>query len=266
MTSKLRSTTRYAGGLIAAAGAVVLAMTLNAGAASAATPDTAQLADQQTTSAQTPEECATQEIGSATSDAAAPQMTQLNAAATADAAATVSALAEQAGIAPNTPAEFIQQDGIKAYSIDVEGVTGTSVTFAIEGGGYVQPSNLTYVLDGSGALSQYSESTVIEGQDGLLDVTTYIDGALVQSEKFDPAAAEASALATDASAKAADPATCLMAVLGVSSVVAGIILVMCGGSCSVPVTPPTATICAACIGGIALVGGGSIAAVMGCFN
>lgn len=59
---------------------------------------------------------------------------------------------------------------------------------------------------------------------------------------------------------------CLMAVLGVSAVVAGIILALCGGSCSVPFTPPIATVCVACIAGIATVGGASIPAVMGCFN
>lgn len=85
---------------------------------------------------------------------------------------------------------------------------------------------------------------------------------LIHSAEIDPS----TLLAQSGAAKAAaDPTTCIMAVLGVSAIVAGIILVLCGGSCSVPVTPPTAAICVACIAGIATVGGASITAVMGCF-
>lgn len=154
-------------------------------------------------------------------------------------------------------------DGVKVYALDIDGVRATSVTSPIEGGSFMQPSNVSYVLDEVGQLSQYSESTVVEREGGMIDLNTYRDGVLIHSAQIDPGTLSAQ---QSTAAKAMGPTTCLMAVLGVSAVVAGIILVLCGGSCSVPVTPPTATICAACIAGIAVVGGASIPAVMGCFN
>ena len=75
------------------------------------------------------------------------------------------------------------------------------------------------------------------------------DGVLVHSAELDPGA-DLAGLGSESSA----------------AVAAGIILVVCGGSCAVPVTPPTAVICAASIGAFAVVAGASITAVMGCFK
>ena len=98
-------------------------------------------------------------------------------------------------------------------------------------------------------------------------MTTYRDGVLVYSAELDPGA-DLVGLGSESSAAAAanNPSQCLMAVLGVDAVAASIILVVCGGSCAVPVTPPTAVVCAACIGAFAVVAGASITAVMGCFK
>lgn len=243
--------------------AAVLTMTLNTGTASAATPavagGTASSAQTQATA-----ECAaasgTVEIAANTDS---PEMVLLDGEAAAVAASRATSLAEAASITPHTPTGFVNYDGAKVYALNIDGVKATSVTFPIEGGSFMQPSNVSYVLDEAGQLSQYSESTVVEREDGLIDLNTYRDGVLVHAAEIDPSTLAAQQSAT---AKAMDPTTCLMAVLGVSAVVAGIILVLCGGSCSVPVTLPTATICAACIGGIAVVGGASIPVVMGCFN
>lgn len=243
--------------------AAVLTMTLNTGAASAATPAVSGEAAASSTQAQAGAECAApsaQAEAAGTSDS--PEMVLLGEEASAAAASQVTSLAEASGIAPQTSVEYVNYEGVKAYALNIDGVKATSVTFPIEGGNFMQPSNVSYILDEAGQLSQYSESTVVERVDGLIDLNTYRDGALIHSAQIDP-----STLAgQSSSAKAVDPTTCLMAVLGVSAVVAGIILVLCGGSCCVPVTPPTATICAACIAGIAVVGGASIPAVMGCFN
>lgn len=243
--------------------AAVLTITLNTGTASAATPAVAGEAAS-STQARATAECAapTGNVEAAgTSDS--PEMVLLGGEAAAAAASQATTLANAAGIAPQTSAEFVNHDGVKVYALDIDGVRATSVTFPIEGGSFVQPSNVSYVLDEVGQLSQYSESTVVEREDGMIDLNTYRDGVLVHSAQIDPSTLSAQ---QSTAAKAMDPTTCLMAVLGVSAVVAGIILVLCGGSCSVPVTPPTATICAACIAGIAVVGGASIPAVMGCFN
>lgn len=266
MTSKVQKTTKLTGGLMAAVLAGVLTMTLNTGAATAATQEASTDAATGTQSADIEECAAPQGAAAMASVSDTPEMIQLESEAATAAAAQVVTLADQAGIAPYTSPDFVARDGFKAYAIDFAGVKATSVSFPIEGGAYVQPSNVTYILDEAGQLAQYSESTVVERADGVLDVNTYRDGALIQSAEVDPGA-DLSALSAGASAAAAvDPVTCLMAVLGVSSIVAGTILILCGGSCSVPVTPPTATICAACIGGIAIVGGASITAVMGCMS
>ncbi|RWZ51429.1 hypothetical protein ELQ90_04730 [Labedella phragmitis] len=262
MTSKVHVRARLTGGLLATVLAAVLTTTLSTGTASATTPALVGKAPS-STQAQATAECAAQPANVETvgTDGSA-EMTLLDGEASAAAASQATSLAEAAGIAPQTSPEFVKYEGVKAYALDIDGVKATSVTFPLEGGDFIQPSNVSYIVDEAGQLSQYSESTVVERADGLIDLHTYRDGALIHSAQIDPSTLSAQS----ASAKAMDPTTCLMAVLGVSAVVAGIILVLCGGSCSVPVTPPTATICAACIAGIAVVGGASIPAVMGCFN
>lgn len=247
--------------------AAVLTMTLNTGTASAATGAEMARSSASTDLAATGSQCAAAPASvEAESNDQSPEMTLLDSSATAAAASQVATQARAAGIAPHTESEYVNQDGVKAYNINMGGVQATSVTFPIEGLNFRQPSNVTYILDNAGQLAQYSESTVVEREDGLLDLNTYRDGVLIHSAEVDPATELSEFSAESAAAKAVDPVTCLMAVLGVGSVVAGTILILCGGSCSVPVTPPTATICAACIGGIAAVGGASIGAVMGCFT
>jgi len=240
--------------------AVVLTMTLNTGAASAAITEVAPGVQPQ---AQATGEC-TVPSGNIESagTSAVPEMVQLDGEASAVAASLVTALAHEAGIVPQTPAEFVNHEGVKVYALNVDGVTATSVTFPIEGSNFVQPSNVSYLLDEAGHLSQYSESTVVEGEDGLIELNTYRDGVIIHSAELDPSTLSAG---QPSEAKADNSTACLMAVLGVSAVVAGILLVLCGGSCSVPVTPPTAAICIACIAGFATIGGASITAVMGCF-
>jgi hypothetical protein len=263
MTFDAHARRNHTGGLLTVAAAFVAVM-MSAGPASAATAPAPAAPDGGQASAVT--ECAAG-TGDAAAPAAGPEMVRLEGAAADDTAARATALAQAAGATPHTPTTAVDREGVKVYAIDVEGATATSVTFPLVGAGLVQPSNLTYIVDEGGELAQYSESTVVEREDGGLDVTTYRDGALVHSAALDPAAQPTGSLAdASASAASADPTTCLAAVLGVSAIVAGVILVLCGGSCSVPFTPPTAVVCAACIGGFAVVGGASIAAVMGCFN
>lgn len=262
MTSRTHLRTRFTGGLLAAVLATAMSITVNSGAAVAADTRPAPAAVAESAECATASAPAT--AASATDSSSGAEMTLVDPAAAAAAVDRVTAVAAAEGITAHTAEEFIDRDAAKVYAIDIDGVTATSVTFPLTGAGFAQPSNLTFVMDADGRLSQYSESTVVERGDGMLDLTTYRDGALVHSAEFDTRTA--AGFGSGAVTAAVDPTTCLMAVLGVSSIVAGTILILCGGSCSVPVTPPTATICAACIGGIALVGGASITAVMGCFN
>lgn len=120
-------------------------------------------------------ECPAPDAGPA-DPAESAEMVQLDQAASEAAASRVEVLSEEAGITPHTPAAFVNREGVKAYAIDADGVQATSVTFPIEGDRFTQPSNLTFILDEAGNLTQYSESTVVEREDGILDVATYRDG------------------------------------------------------------------------------------------
>ena len=107
----------------------------------------------------------------------------------------------------------------------------------------------------------------IGGDAHLRTTVQHRDGVLVDSAELDPGA-DLVGLGSASSAAVAgnNPSQYLMAMRGVGAVAAGIILVVCGGSCAVPVTPPTAVVCAACIGAFAVVAGASITAAMGCFK
>ncbi len=262
MSISIQSRTKFTSGLVVAALAVALTITAQARPAAAATiPET----DRASTSAQTQtaEQC--EVSADSSSDTAAAEMTQLDQTASVEVATRVAVLAADAGITSHTAAEFVQRDEVKAYAIHIDGVTATSVTFPITGDRFVQPSNFSFILDDTGAINQYSESTVVELDSGIFDLTTYVDGVHVHSTQVDPSTLVGVASASSFSTAAASPNQCIMVVLGVGAITAGIILVMCGGSCSFPYTTPTAIVCAACVAGIATVGGGSVAAVMGCF-
>lgn len=57
---------------------------------------------------------------------------------------------------------------------------------------------------------------------------------------------------------------CLVAVLGVNGVVAKLIATTCVAACTAE--PVGATVCAACIGGVCVLGGADIAAIVECFK
>lgn len=172
-------------------------------------------------------------------------------------------MAASAGIKPQTPSTAIKYSDAKVYTIDFGSETTTTVTFPISGSGYVELSNLTFVLDSKGQILEFTESVVTETDDALFAIAMYEGGELFHTETVNP---QAYLDDQQVSARGVSPTACVAAVLGVSVVFAGVILTLCGGSCSVPYTPPTAVVCGACIGGIAVVGGASIPAVMGCLD
>lgn len=130
-------------------------------------------------------------------------------------------------------------------------------------------SNLTVLFDADGAVVQYADTLFSQGDSGNFHVTSYVDGALTNSANTGISYMSDEQLRSEVASQTAvvpmSTAGCLAAVLGVSATVAAAIAYACVGSCSVPMTPVTAPVCAACVGGFAAVGGASITAVASCF-
>jgi len=200
-------------------------------------------------------------------------MTQIGGEQAEQLAADVTELIDSGEVTVNAPAEALVRDGAKAYQVEAgeEQQQVTSVSFPISGS-YSEPlSNLTVLFDAEGAVVQYSETLISEGDTGNFHITSYADGELTNSEDTGISYMDDEQLrgemtaGNEAVAESNSTAACLASVLGVSVAVGAVIAYACAGSCSVPMTPVTAPICAACIGGFAVVGGASITAIANCF-
>lgn len=97
-----------------------------------------------------------------------------------------------------------------------------------------------------------------------------MDGELTKSEDTgipfvgDEQLRDEVAAAGELVAQSSNTGACIATVLGVSGAVGAAIAYACAGSCAVPMTPVTAPVCAACVGGFAVVGGASITAIATC--
>lgn len=178
--------------------------------------------------------------------------------------AHVRKLADSAGITPHSSPESVGYTKAKVYTIDFGSETATVVSFPISGPQHVELSNLTFVLDSKEEIVEYAESIVTQADGGPFEITMYEGGELLRTDSVDPS--EVSGNSDGIELMVSSEVKCVAAVLGVTVVIAALIVNMCGASCAVPYTPPTAAVCAACIGGVATVGGASIAAVMGCLS
>lgn len=202
-------------------------------------------------------------------------MTLLEGTAAADAAASAEALLDSGQVTVHA-SDGVQREGVKVYSVDTGSGVFTSVTYPVAGDYNQQLSNFTVLFDADGGLVQHTESLLSRAESGNFQVTSYADGALTNDQDTGLPYLDDAEVRAQMSAPAADSAgatvaaekntaACLAAVLGVSVTVAGVIAFVCAGSCSVPITPVTGPVCAACIGGFAVVGGASIAGVASCF-
>ncbi|MCW1927015.1 hypothetical protein [Bhargavaea beijingensis] len=160
---------------------------------------------------------------------------------------------------------------LEASTVYTVGGGVTVVTVPLHGD-YSIPSNITVFFDEDNTVLQTNEMLVTKNEIENFQVETYLDGSLVKSEDT------GISYITDEEMLAEKPveseiqpmgvgavAACLAAVLGIGGTAAYIIAVACGGSCATP-TPVTATICAACIGAYAVIGGGAIGGAVACFN
>lgn len=165
---------------------------------------------------------------------------------------------------------------------DVESDEGiyTTVAVPIEDS-YSMLSNLTVVFDEAGNVSQYSETLYHENDLGNFQLTLYTNGELVKDEDMEVAYMADAELVEDMENSApvegdctqtestevgtmsvGAVATCIAGSLGVGGVTAYLIAGACAGSCVGQVYP----VCAACIGGYALLGSAGVGAVAACFQ
>lgn len=137
-------------------------------------------------------------------------------------------------------------------------------------GEYSMPSNITLFFDKNNKVLQTNEMLVTKNELGNFQVSTHMNGVLIKSQD------SGVAFMTDEELLAEEPVTiqpagvkevaaCIGVVLGVGSTIAYLMTLACGGSCAAP-TPVTVVICAACIGGYALVGGKALDNVVACFD
>ncbi len=170
----------------------------------------------------------------------------------------------EAGKGTVAPLSALELEESTVYTVG-GGVTVVTIPLHEE---YSLPSNITVFFDEDNKVLQTNEMLVTKNDLGNFQVSTYLNGTLVNSQD------SGLAYMTDEELLAEEPtiqptgfkeiAGCLGGVLGVGGTAAYIIAVACGGSCATP-TPVTAGICAACIGAYATIGGASIAGVVACF-
>lgn len=178
--------------------------------------------------------------------------------------AHVRKLADSSGITPHSSPETVGYSNAKVYTIDFGAEIATVVSFPISGANHVEVSNLTFVLDSDEQIAEYAESIVTQVDVGPFEIVMYEGGELLRTDSIDPS--EVPSDSGEIELMVSSEVKCVAAVLGVTVVIAALIVNMCGGACAVPYTAPTAAVCAACIGGVATIGAASIAGVMGCLS
>lgn len=155
------------------------------------------------------------------------------------------------------------------------------VTIPLTSAAYNPLSNVAVVLDHNGRVVTYAESVYATGAQGNIQLTSYQDGKAtrvldtgVRAMSNDSFRKEMTRTRHAIEAHGdhvtthgwGEKVACLGTTLGVSGVVARIILTACAGACATSESGVTIPVCAACIAGYATVGGASITAVASCFN
>lgn len=143
-------------------------------------------------------------------------------------------------------------------------------------GGYSKLSNLNLIFDASDNLIFYSE-TLLENnaQTDKFIISNYQNGSLIEQKQTDidyisdeqiSAGIEGlkNAAYEEETRSWGAKVGCLAAVLGVNGVVAKLIATACVAACTAE--PIGATVCAACIGGVCVVGAADIGAIVECFK
>ncbi|WP_157062950.1 hypothetical protein [Actinopolyspora mortivallis] len=177
-------------------------------------------------------------------------------------------------VSVQAPQRALSWDQAKVYRVDAEETTSTSVTIPVDGD-YSLVSNLTVLFDENGDIVQYSETLISENKEGNFNITSFTDGVLVNSNDTDQPYMTDEQLQQGANSGAGSSESmtamgvgstvaCVASVLGVSGATGYLIVSACTGACTIP--GAGTSVCVACIGAYATVGGASITAVASCFG
>lgn len=166
-------------------------------------------------------------------------------------------------VAPLSTFDF---EGSQVYDIG-GGVTFVAVPLH---GNYSLTSNVT-VFFKDNAVLQTNETLITKNVVGNFQVNKYLNGVLTISKDTGIAYKTNDQMLAENPTSGIQPMgkkkllACLTVALGVSGTVATLIVAACAGVCGA-LTPVTAPVCAACIGGFAVVSGVGITGAVACFN
>lgn len=169
--------------------------------------------------------------------------------------------------------DTLQYDKIKVGRVrPSDGVEYLTVTVPM-GGQYELPSNVTAVFSTDLDLLTYSETQVWNESERVYRVKTLNDGAVTVDKSVDVSQVTEEqareAMARAFSGGGGNPESlkgvvgCIIAVLGVDSILGFVMAIACSGSCATPVTMPA---CSVCIGGYFATGAAVVGGVAACFQ
>lgn len=165
-------------------------------------------------------------------------------------------------------------DNKLAHYTDSNGNTFTALTIPVNDNNYSLLSNLTLIFDDANKLVSYSEMILTESKENTIVMQIFTDGVKTYDEVTDidyisnadmrdwlTAVQETYTNLGDVQPYGLN-VPCILAVTGAGTGVGALIVKLCGAPCVL--APP---VCAVCLGGIIVVGGGSIvAAVTQCWE
>lgn len=166
-------------------------------------------------------------------------------------------------------------DRANVGEVFAENETYTVLAVPIASDEYSPISNLTLIIQ-DGKILTYSETLMTKSPKNTVAVASYTDGQLINEKVTDVEYVSNSEVkaAIDKAQKLkldentiqpfgiAEVSLCLSAVLLIDLVVARMVATACIGFCGTGVVP----LCAACIGGVFVIGGANINAVTACFS
>lgn len=166
-------------------------------------------------------------------------------------------------------------NGVNVVKSNIDGKYYTSVDIAVTGK-YSHLSNLNIMFNENDILETYTE-TLIYNNDKLnkFIIDNYQNGKLIEHKQTDisyinnkqimESIQELKLIAEKLDNKSLnDKAACIAALLGVNGAVASLIVGTCTLACAA--APVGGAVCAACIGGICVIGAADIGAIVACFK
>ena len=168
----------------------------------------------------------------------------------------------------------IDFNNFKVLKSNIDGKEYTSANFAIIGN-YSLLSNLNLLFDSNNELIFYSETLISKNENNTFRIQNYINGTLFEDKKTgipyitDNQISEGIDGLKNLRSNSQErgfwgTVGCISAVAGVNGVVAKLIAATCVASCTA--APIGGAVCAACVGGVCVMGAADVAAIVGCFN